>query len=156
MPKQKKSNKDLLYVLSLLSKKREELVSPFLDKEPEWIGPTFKYERNQPAFDLVREKFFTLWIDTHFTQLMADNIAEDVRIKALGIFSELMNASKTDMDDSSIKHSMLSTKVSVIKELLRNENNLNKKYNEIKLAYERDKALFEREFQKYEIEMNRQ
>ena len=87
---------------------------------------------------------------------MADNIAEDVRIKALGIFSELMNASKTDMDDSSIKHSMLSTKVSVIKELLRNENNLNKKYNEIKLAYERDKALFEREFQKYEIEMNRQ
>ncbi len=151
-----KSNKGLVYILAFLSKKREDLISPFLDKEPEWIGLSFKYERNQPAFDLVREKFITLWFDSHITQLMNDEIPEEIKMKALSLVSELMSARNTEMDDSDIKHSLLSTKLSVIKELLRNEDCISAKYNELRYAYERDKALFEREFLKYENELQSQ
>lgn len=56
-----KSHSDLLYLLMLLSKKREDLLSPFLDNSlNEWIGLSFKYEGNQEAFNLVKERFVTL------------------------------------------------------------------------------------------------
>ena len=66
-----KSHSDLLYLLMLLSKKREDLLSPFLDNSiNEWIGLSFKYEGNQEAFNLVKERFVTLWIDSHITQII--------------------------------------------------------------------------------------
>lgn len=154
MPRQKKLNNDLVYILGLLSKKREELISPFLAKEPEWIELSFKYEieRNQAAFDLVREAFITLWIDKHFPTILTDEIPDNVKRKALRVVSNLIDARKTEMDDSSIIHSLLSTKLSVIKELLRNEDSINAKFNKLRVSYIRDKALFEREFRKNDNE----
>lgn len=154
MQRQKKSNSELIYALNLLSKKRGELISPFLDNDPEWFGLTFKYERNQSAFDLVCEKFTTLWIDKHFKQLIQDEIPESVRKKVLSLILILVDSNNQNIDDSSIKHSLLSTKLSIIEEILSNDDNMNIKYNKLKYSYERDKALFEREFLKYENKIN--
>lgn len=146
----KRSHDDLLYIFSLLSKKREELISPFLDKDFEWIGLSFKYERNQAAFDLVRERFVTLWIDKHITKIIEDDIPEHVRNKAMELLSEYMNTSKSELDDSMIKHSLLETKLKVLKSLLTVEDLNHQKLNELKYSYEKDKALFERKFQRFE------
>ena len=106
----KRSHDDLLYILTLLFTKSEELISPFLDKDYEWIGLSFKYERNQTAFDLVRECFVTLWIDKHITKITEDDIPEHVRNKAMDLLSEFMSTSNSELDDSKIKHSLLETK----------------------------------------------
>lgn len=144
---------DLLYILTLFSKKREELVSPFLNKDYEWIGLSFKYERNQAAFDLVRERFITLWIDKHIIQIIEDDIPEQVRNKAMNLLFEYINTSKSGIDDSKIKHSLLETKLKVIQALLSTEDTNTKKLNELRFSYEKDKAIFEREFLKYEKEI---
>lgn len=146
----KRSHDDLLYILTLLFKKREELTSPFLDKDYEWIGLSFKYERNQAAFDLVRERFVTLWIDKHITKIIEDDIPEHVRNKAMELLSEYMNTSNSELDDSKIKHSLLETKLKVLKSLLTVEELNHQKLNELRYSYEKDKALFEREFQRFE------
>lgn len=150
----KRSHDDLLYILTLLFKKREELISPFLDKDYEWIGLSFKYERNQAAFDLVRERFVTLWIDKHITKIIEDDIPEHVRNKAMDLLSEFMSTSNSELDDSKIKHSLLETKLKVLKTLLNAEYLNNQKLNELRYSYEKDKALFEREFLKYESEIS--
>lgn len=144
------NHEDILYLLSFFSKKREELISPFLDKACEWIGPTFKYERNQAAFDLVRESYVTLWIDRHFIQLNNDDVSDEIRNKALKMISTLLNAEESYIGDSQIKHSLLNTKIKVIQKLLLCEKESADKLNELKYAYDKDKALFEREFLKFE------
>ena len=110
-----KSHSDLLYLLMLLSKKREDLLSPFLDNSiNEWIGLSFKYEGNQEAFNLVKERFVTLWIDSHITQIIEDDVPDNIRYKAMELFSEYMETSISEFDDTNIKHSLLETKLKVI------------------------------------------
>ena len=115
---------------------------------------SFKYERNQAAFDLVRERFVTLWIDKHITKIIEDDIPEHVRNKAMDLLSEFMSTSNSELDDSKIKHSLLETKLKVLKTLLNAEDLNNQKLNELRYSYEKDKALFEREFLKYESEIS--
>ncbi|HBJ76334.1 MAG TPA: hypothetical protein DDY68_00220 [Porphyromonadaceae bacterium] len=151
-----KSHNDLLYILGLLSKKREELISPFLNKDPEWIGLSFKYERNQSAFNVVKESFVTLWIDKHITQIIEDDMPDDVKNKAMELLSQYMSNSHSSWNDTEIKHSLLGTKLNILKELLKHEDVNSQKLNELRYSYEKDKALFEREFQKFEEEMKKE
>lgn len=153
---EKRSHNDLLYILTLFFKKRVELISPFLEKNYEWIGKSFKYERNQDAFDMVRECFLTIWIDKHITQIIEDDIPEHVRYKVMELLSEYMNTQNSELDDSKIKHSLLETKLKVLKTLLNADDLNNQKLNELRYSIEKDKALFEREFLKYESEINTQ
>lgn len=150
MLKQKKSNNDLLYIINLLSKKREEFISSFLYKDYELIGLTFKYEFNQAAFDLVRERFITLWIDKHIIQIMNDNIPVHVKKKAIALISSFMNTSSSKLDDTEIKHFLLKKKLDILHEMLKYEDLNTQKINKLKFSYDKDKALFEREFIKYE------
>ena len=136
MQKQKKFNKGLLFLLDLLSRKREELISPFLDKDPEVIGLSFKYERNQAGFDLVRMRYITLWIDKHFQLLKNNDIPEPIKQKALSLFSDLIGWSSSQMDNADIKHNLLSTKVKVIDELLHYEDANIAQRNELIFSYE--------------------
>lgn len=154
MQKQKKFNNGLLFLLDLLSKKREELISPFLDKDPEVIGLSFKYERNQAGFDLVRIRYITLWIDKHFQILKKDDIPKPIKQKALSLFSDLIGLSSSQVDYTNIKYDLLLTKVRIIDELLHYEDANIEKRNKLIFSYEKDKALFEREFSKYEKEIN--
>lgn len=148
MLKQKKSNDELLYIMNLLSKKREELISPFLCKDYKLIGQTFKYELNQAAFNLVRESFITLWIDKHIIQLMTDNIPAHVRKKAMILISSF--TPKSNLDDTEMKHSYLKKKLAILQEFLKYEDLKTQEINELRFSYDRDKALFERKFMKYE------
>ena len=144
----------MLFLLDLLSKKREELISPFLDKDPEVIGLSFKYERNQAGFDLVRIRYITLWIDKHFQILKKDDIPKPIKQKALSLFSDLIGLSSSQVDYTNIKYDLLLTKVRIIDELLHYEDANIEKRNKLIFSYEKDKALFEREFSKYEKEIN--
>ncbi len=148
-----KPKDELLYVRGLLSKEREELVSTFLEKDPELIGLTFKYETNQAAFDLVRERFATLWLDKHIQKLLEDDVSPSTRSKAMALISDLMKSSGSELDDSQIKHSLLKTKSDVIRELLKHEDSNSQKLNELKFSYEKDKALFERKFRELDSQM---
>ena len=150
---QKKSNDDLIYILNFLYKGRENLIFPFLDKDYELIGKTFKYERNRAAFDLVRSQFLTLWLDKHFIKLLEEKIPESIRLKILSLlFCLIDHKEKKDiiLDNSEIEHVLLSNKIKIIKEILNYEDNATAKYNELKFSYEKDKALFEREFLRQE------
>ncbi len=153
MQMQKKSNDELLYIRDLLSKKREELIDPFLSRDPELMGNTFKYERNQSAFNLVREQYITLWIDNHFVQLMKDNVPHETLHKCLSLLSGLLQNTNRVIDDSEISHCILSAKNQVIQELLNEDERNTVKLNELRYSYEKDRALFEREFEKYEREL---
>ncbi len=148
-----KPKDELLYVLGLLSKEREELVSTFLEKDPELIGLTFKYETNQAAFDLVRERFATLWLDKHIQKLLEDDVSPSTRRKAMELISDLMKSSGSELDYSQIKHSLLKTKSDVIRELLKHEDSNSQKLNELRFSYEKDKALFERKFREFDSQM---
>ena len=143
-----------MFLLTFLSKKREELLIPFLDKEAEWIGLSFKYERNQPAFNLVRDRFTTLWVDKHFQEFLSNEINDAIRQKGLLIFSELLNAKSSNIDDSKIKRALLATKLQILQELLKQEDMNISRLNELQYSYDKDKALFEREFSKYEQELS--
>jgi hypothetical protein len=131
-------------------KKREELVTSFLDKHVDIIGLTFKYETNQAAFDLVRDRFKSLWIDQHFLQILNDDISETTRKKIMSLLVNYLETNESTLNDSDIIHSLLQKKIEILGELISFEDNNIRKYNELKFSYERDKALFERELKKYE------
>ena len=146
----KSSHNEILYLLHFLFKKREELISPFLDRNYELVGMTFKYERNQAAFNVVRERFITLWIDKHITQLIADDIPEHIRNRAMGLISEFILTSYSRIDHSKINHSIIETKLKALQILLDTEDLNEQKLNELRYSYEKDKALFERELRKFD------
>ena len=150
---EKRSYDDILFILAFLSKKRVDLISPFLDKSVEWIGPTFKYERNQPAFNLVREKFRTLWVDSHFQEFLNEDVNDDVKHNCLKIMSYLLYDEKATLGDAKFTHELLSNKIMILSELLTSEDIRTANLNEFKFSYDKDKALFEREFAKYEKEL---
>lgn len=152
MQKQKKSYEELKYILQLLSKGRESLLSPFLGNMNEWICLSFKYERNSAAFNLVREKFKTLWIDEHLTQLIEDGCPYYVKRRCVECISALLGDKESLIDDSTMCHSLLTSKKSVINELLRFEDCNNEKLDELRFSYEKDKALFERLLIQFEKE----
>ena len=154
MHKQKKSNIEITYILYLLSRKREDRISPFLDNDYEWIGLSFKYEGNQAAFNLVRECYITLWLDKHIIQLFEDEISENVRNKVMALLSVFMETSESKFDDSMIKHTLLETRLNILKSILHTEDNMEQRLNELRYLYEKDKALFNRELKKYESEIN--
>lgn len=96
----------------------------------------------------------TLWIDNHITQIIEDDVPDNVRYKAMELFSEYMETSNSEFDDTNIKHSLLETKLKVIKELLKHEDLNSQKLNEFRYSYEKDKALFERMFRKFDSQLN--
>ncbi len=150
----KDSHNELLYILDLLSSKRAELLTPFLEsKSNEWTNYSFIYEKKQIAFDLVRNCYTTLWIDKHFEQLNTDDQPNSVKKKALTLLSEFLHMKSSELDEAQLKHELLTSKLKTIKELLNYEDISTIQMNEFKYAQVKDKALFEREFEKYENEM---
>lgn len=151
MHKQKRLNKNLIYILKSLYIKRSKLIQPFLDKDPELIGKTFKYERNQSAFKLVREYYQTLWIDSHFSQISLDEISDNLKNEYLWIITNwLSKVDRPCIQESSLQQKLLSDNIQILNEFLKQEDSMMIKLNKIKYAYEKDKALFEREFLKFE------
>jgi hypothetical protein len=152
MQKLRKSKDDTSYVLNFLFKKREELLLPFLNKDYKWIGLSFKYERNPAAFNLVREYYKTLWIDTHLLDILSNPKFDIVKLKILYNLLELIENKTFKLQNTQIAHTLLTSKLEVIGELLKHGDN--KRFNELKFSYEKDKALFEREFSKYSADIN--
>ena len=156
MMNKKDSHSELMYILDLLSSKRTELLVPFLESDlNQWIAHSFKYENNQPAFNLLKDYYKTLWIDKHFEQLTIDEQPESVKKKALTILSEFLQSKSFELDDALIKHGLLTAKLKTVNELLKYEDISTNQMNEFKYACEKDKALFEREFTRYEKEMKK-
>lgn len=143
----------VLYILSMLSKKRGELLSLFLERDPDMQRLSFKYEGNQSAFNIVKDYFYSLWVDSHFLQIINDEIAEDTKNKALAILSELIGEKSSLLDDSQLKHSLLQQRMKALGALLEFEDVASLRRNETEFSYEKTKALFEREFKKYENEL---
>lgn len=148
----KKSNDDVVFLLNFFFKKREELLLPFLEKNAELIGKTFRYEGNQPAFDLVRSGFYTLWIDKHIQQISSKDFPDSLVSKALSLISAYIGR-KSIVNNPDIAHILLNEKMLIINQWLEIENRNMEKWNAIKYSYEKDKALIEREFRKYEQKM---
>ena len=164
MQKQRKSHNDIIYILNALFKKRVELIAPFLERINEWIALSFKYERNPSAFNIVRDRYVTLWIDTHFESLLNADLPESIRQKALSSISEIIeiinNPSKSielksnSYESSSIKHKLLLTKITIINDILNLEDHNTKKLDELRHSYQKDKRLLEREFKRFSKEIS--
>lgn len=72
----------------------------------------------------------------------------------MALLSVLMETSESIFDDSMIKHTLLETRLNILKSILHTEDNMEQRLNELRYLYEKDKALFNREFKKYESEIN--
>lgn len=154
---QKNYKVDLVSVLNFLRKGRVQLYTPLLKQDAIFIvGPSFKYENNQSAFDLVRDQYFTLWLDSQFNILFTNKDlseeANNILLKAVEKMFELMAHSQNSTPKFELQ--LIHTKEKVIEEMLLKAGDMDKKLNELKYAYDKDKALFERKFREYDNKEN--
>ncbi len=160
MQKQKMSHEDITYILNSFFTKREELILPFREGTlNEWIALTITYEWNPSAFNLVRDRFVTLWIDTHFESFLNADLPKATQEKALKLVVSLIDninpknhleQINESIESSSIRHDLLLKKVSIIEKLLNHEDRIAKRLEVLRHLYGMNKQLFEREFKKYE------
>lgn len=150
---QKLSHNDLINLLEFFSKGRQEIVAPFTMKDYEWRELTFKYERNQEAFNIVRARHFAMWLDSQFIALQKVEVSDKAKEKAVRLLGSMLDSKVSDIDSSLLKHHLLIKKMQIIQEFFNFEEKAF--HNKIKLlaTYYEDKALFEREFKKYEAEI---
>lgn len=151
---QKKSDEELKYLLKLFSDMRGELFAPFMgDGSKKWLRLSMKYEGRKAAFDLVLDNFITWWIGRHFEKLFEDDVPQSVRIKAKGVLSELMDAERSELDDTQIKQKLLKEKEEVLKKLLDSEDSMENKLENIRYLNEVHQRQFEKELKMYEDEL---
>ena len=154
MYKQKKSNRELEYSLDLLKRKREDLVSLFIEQDVELLRKTFEYEKSPVAFSLVRSQFITQWINEHFEQITDDDISDEVRKSAVKVCSQLISEDKDkDSGIAEFKQAIVKEKLKVIQEFIATADRQNHNLEKLKLIKNKENALFEREFEKYAKEM---
>ncbi len=154
MYKQKKSNRELEYSLDLLKRKREDLVSLFIEQDVELLRKTFEYEKSPVAFSLVRSQFITQWINEHFEQITDDDISDEVRKSAVKVCSQLISEDKDkDSGIAEFKQAIVKEKLKVIQEFIATADRQNHNLEKLKLIKNKENALFEREFEKYVKEM---
>ena len=154
MYKQKKSNSELEYSLDLLKRKREDLVSLFIEQDVELLRKTFEYEKSPVAFSLVRSQFITQWINEHFEQITDDDISDEVRKSAVKVCSQLISEDKDkDSGIAEFKQAIVKGKLKVIQEFIATADRQNHNLEKLKLIKNKENALFEREFEKYVKEM---
>ena len=154
MYKQKKSNSELEYSLDLLKRKREDLVSLFIEQDVELLRKTFEYEKSPVAFSLVRDQFITQWINEHFEQITDDDISDEVRKSAIKVCSQLISEDKDkDSGIAEFKQAIVKEKLKVIQEFIATADRQNHNLEKLKLIKNKENALFEREFEKYAKEM---
>ncbi len=150
---QKNYHNDIISALNFLRKGRVQLYTPFLKHDALLIvGPSFRYENNEPAFDLVKDQYFTLWLDSQFKSLFSQkNFSKEVHdllLKAVeSIFSTILHSKESK---SIFDLQLIRTKEKIVNELLLKVEDMDKKLNELKFAYDKDKALFERKLKEYE------
>lgn len=150
MYKQKKSNSELEYSLDLLKRKREDLVSLFIEQDVELLRKTFEYEKSPAAFSLVRSQFITQWINEHFEQITDDDIPDEVRKNAVKVCSQLISEDKDkDSGIAEFKQAIVKEKLKVIQEFIATADRQNHNFEKLKLIKNKENALFEREFEKY-------
>ena len=98
----------------LLKRKREDLVSLFIEQDVELLRKTFEYEKSPVAFSLVRSQFITQWINEHFEQITDDDISDEVRKSAVKVCSQLISEDKDkDSGIAEFKQAILKEKLKV-------------------------------------------
>ncbi len=148
MYKQKKSNNELEYSLDLLKRKREDLVSLFIEQDVELLRKTFEYEKSPVAFDFVRSQFITQWIDEHFEQIADDDVSDDVKRNAVKVCSQLISEDKDcNSDIAEFKQTITKDKLATLKEFIATADNANRNLEKVKLIMSRDKRLYERKLE---------
>jgi hypothetical protein len=58
--------KETFAALQVLKQGRAEMVQDFLDHKPEIYAPSFKYEDSPALLSLAREKYFMMWLSSHW------------------------------------------------------------------------------------------
>lgn len=74
------NNKAELASLQILKKCRENMVREFLEQHPDIYIPSYKYESSPAQFKLAKEKYFLIWLSSHwsaFTSVLDDFPAEE-------------------------------------------------------------------------------
>ena len=104
---QKLSHNDLINLLEFFSKGRQEIVAPFTMKDYEWRELTFKYERNQEAFNIVRARHFAMWLDSQFIALQKVEVSDKAKEKAVRLLGSMLDSKVSDIDSSLLKHHLL-------------------------------------------------
>ena len=118
-----------------MKRKREDLVSLFIEQDVELLRKTFEYEKSPVAFSLVRDQFITQWIDEHFEQIIDDDISDEVRKSAVKVCSQLISEDKNkDSGIAEFKQSITKDKLNYKYEGTNTITFLNKKYENTKFA----------------------
>ena len=142
MYKQKKSNSELEYSLDLLKRKREDLVSLFIEQDVELLRKTFEYEKSPATFDFVRSQFITQWINEHFEQITDDDISDEVRKSAVKVCSQLISEDKDkDSGIAEFKQAIVKEKLKVIQEFIATADRQNHNFEKLKLIKNKENRM---------------
>lgn len=145
-------SEDLVEVLVFLRKMREQLISDFLSHEREIFIPMFAYENEPVTMDISIEKFFSGWLNEHFSFL---STKLDDHGAVMQIFLTLMYSMNQEHLRYKQEHlvegsksfvlQILLEKINYLESLLSANESSNKRYNDLLFIKERDRALFQRQ-----------
>lgn len=145
---------NLVTILSIFEKSRQQLIFDFLNEETEIYSAMFRYEEDELAMKLSIEKYFIQWINTHFTN--TESCKDGFFDGELSLeFGEVMvklidsiqpNTKNINKSNSSLMRKILIEKVHILKEFSEVNNRNEQNYKKLLYAKDKDNRLFDRQF----------
>lgn len=150
------TNKERLQkYLSVLKKKRKDLISDFLNEEENVYIPMYRYRKSKALTEISIEKYFLMWISSHYNEFLKrnnkngdSNTNKEFNIIYLSLVEEFQDSNKT----SKLMKSLLNTKIEALKEMIKSGEKSDKNFNRIIYAMEKENVLFENQISKFKNE----
>ncbi|MDO9215521.1 MAG: hypothetical protein Q8Q54_04335 [Methylococcales bacterium] len=141
--------------LQALKQCRAEMVQDFLDyHNPEIYEPSYKYENSPVLLKLAREKYFMVWLSSHWhifshivTQFpieerrIAETIFARVFLELLGKWSIVKTTDSTQLD---LGIKLVKDMENSLNQFMKVGENADTMRNKIKVALEKNRVVFDR------------
>ena len=142
--------------LQALKQCRAEMVQDFLNPHKlEIYAPSYKYENSPALLKLAREKYFMMWLGSHWQifshfavhfsieeQKIAETIFARVFLELLGKWSIVKTTDSTQLD---LGFALLKDMETALNNFIKVGDNADVICNKLKVALEKNRAVFDRE-----------
>lgn len=152
------SKKLELLSLQVLQQRRAGMIRGFLDNEPEILVPSYKYEASPMLLKLAREKYFVIWLSSHwqaFNRVIDFLPAEEKSLAEkmfATVFLELLekwSIIKTiDANQLNLGIKLIEDMQHTLNELIKSGSKADANRNQLEFAIEKNRSLFDRAFKK--------
>jgi hypothetical protein len=140
--------------LQVLKQCRAEMVQDFLNHKLEIYAPSYKYENSPVLFKLAKEKYFMMWLSSHwqvFSYIAADFPIEERQFAETifaRVFLELLNkwsvVKTTDSAQLNLGLALLKDMETALNNFIKVGENADVMRNKLELALEKNNVVFDR------------